>query len=74
MKGQRLCERALDFSKEISTVALVGSLEKFMIGLFNTQWYNLPVQLIRDKTWHEPPDEQMMKANHLFFFVSLHSL
>ena len=74
MKGQRLCERALDFSKEISTIALVGSLEKFMIGLFNTQWYNLPVQLIRDKTWHEQPDEQMMKANHLFFFVSLHSL
>ena len=69
MKGQRLCERALDFSKEISTVALVGSLEKFMIGLFNTQWYHLPVQLIQDKLGRD----QMMKANNLFFFVSLHS-
>ena len=68
MKGQRLCESALDFSKEISTVALVGSLEKFMIGLFNTQWYNLPVQLIQDKLGRD----WMMKANNLFFFVSLH--
>ena len=69
MKGQRLCESALDFSKEISTVALVGSLEKFVIGLFNTQWYNPPGQLIQDKLGRD----RMMKANNLFFFVSLHS-